>query len=292
MNMTIPPVGFDGHRRTINYGISSAQTVWNMRSALNVAALNCLEPEYQPVLDAYKALLKTDSRELRKTNDALMKEYREKFGREYRDHFDTYMTQVYNFYSMPPARKNFCDAALAVSPEAMAVSSADLEAFSLRTLPLLNSVFEDFFRAYEDYRTNLAAWDSEYGVPTATNTLLATYSDNVATDNPMSGGVVNTAATAVPAPGASAPAAAALAGPVTAAPVANSASDAALATSATASEETALPTVTLPETSGDVATSAGPTLTLPPASNTTATPVPTITLPQTTPPGNSSGGEG
>ncbi|RJX69924.1 hypothetical protein D6858_03260 [Tsuneonella suprasediminis] len=290
--MTIPPVGFDGKRRTVNYGISTAQTVWNMRSALNVAALNCLEPEYQPVLEAYKALLSTDSRVLRKTNDALMKEYREKFGKEYRDHFDTYMTQVYNFYSMPPARKNFCDAALAVSPEAMAVSSADLEAFSLRTLPLLNSVFEDFFRSYEDYRTNLAAWDSEYGVQPATGTLLATYGNNVAIDNPMNAGVTNTATVASPAPGAGVPAAGAVAVPATTAPMGSVTSDVTVATSADSSEETAVPTITLPTVASETAAPPAPTLTLPPASNTTATPVPTITLPQTTPPGNSSGGEG
>ncbi|ROT93406.1 hypothetical protein EB810_15070 [Altererythrobacter sp. FM1] len=237
--------------------------------------MNCLEPEYQPVLDAYKALLSTDSRVLRKTNDALMKEYREKFGKEYRGHFDTYMTQVYNFYSMPPARKNFCDAALAVSAEAMTVSSADLEAFSLRTLPLLNSVFEDFFRSYEDYRTNLAAWDSEYGVQPATSTLLATYGNGAAIDNPMNAGMTNAATDTAQVPGVAASETAALATPVTPAPVPGAAADAEVATSANASEETALPTITLP-----------------PATNTTATPVPTITLPQTTPPGNSSGAEG
>ena len=38
--MTIPAVGADGVRRTINTGLDRDDTIWHVRSAWNVAALN------------------------------------------------------------------------------------------------------------------------------------------------------------------------------------------------------------------------------------------------------------
>ena len=50
--MSIPRLGADGVRQTVNSGLSADERAWNFRAAWNVAALNCLAPEYQPILDA------------------------------------------------------------------------------------------------------------------------------------------------------------------------------------------------------------------------------------------------
>jgi hypothetical protein len=160
-------VQIDGLRHTVNYGLSPAQTTWNLRSALNVAALNCLEPQYEPILTSYKGLLKTHARGLSAANRTLESEFRLKFGPAFRDSLDNYMTQVYNYFALPAARHEFCEASLGVSNELALVAPADLDAFAMRSLPRLESVFQSVFVAYDQYRTALGQWNALYGPPPA-----------------------------------------------------------------------------------------------------------------------------
>lgn len=169
--MTIPMVAATGVRQTVNANLTPAQTTWNLRSALNVAALNCQAPEHASLVDNYGTKLKIHARELSATNRALQSEFRQRYGATYRDVQDSYMTQVYNYFALPPAKKEFCDVATAVSAEAIAVAPGDLEVFAATALPRIEAVFEDFFRAYEKYRVDLAAWNSQYGPPTVTTTV-------------------------------------------------------------------------------------------------------------------------
>ena len=94
-------------------------------------------------------------------------EFREKYGdrRTGRAELDNYMTKVYNYFTLPPAKEAFCDAALEMSNESVMVAPADLGSFSARALTRFEGVFEDFFRAFERYETNVATWDRLYGTP-------------------------------------------------------------------------------------------------------------------------------
>jgi hypothetical protein len=161
--MAIPQVGMNGVRQTVNANISTEQVTWNLRSGLNVAALNCLKPEHAALVGNYRDLLKKHSRELAKTNSALQTEYRKRYGSGYRNDQDAYMTRVYNYFALPPALPKFCDEALSVSNDLRAVPVGQLGTFSASALPRLENVFENFFRSYEQYRTNLASWDARYG---------------------------------------------------------------------------------------------------------------------------------
>lgn len=169
--MTIPMVAASGVRQTVNANLTPAQTTWNLRSALNVAALNCQAPEYASLVDNYSAKLRIHARELSATNRALQAEFRQRYGATYRDVQDSYMTQVYNYFALPPAKKQFCDVANAIGAEVVGVAPGDLEVFAATALPRIEAVFEDFFRAYEQYRIDLNAWDSQYGPPTVTTTV-------------------------------------------------------------------------------------------------------------------------
>lgn len=167
-NMVMPAMGANGVRQTVNAGISEAQTIWNLRSALNVAALNCLEAQHASILPNYKSYLGAHSRQLRSTNTAVGREFREKHGRSYRDAQDTYMTQVYNYFALPPALDDFCDAAVGVSSDAAVAPRGSLSEFSVAGLSRLEAVFEGFYSEYEQYRVDLSAWDAEYGAGAAT----------------------------------------------------------------------------------------------------------------------------
>ena len=163
--MSVPQVAPGGQRQTINAGLSTAQTTWNVRSALNVAALNCMDARYAAILPNYTTYLQTFARPLRSTNTAVTKEFSDRFGaRSFRAEQDSYMTQVYNYFALPPALDRFCTAALDISNESLLVAPADLDSFSARALVRLEAVFEDFYRAYEQYQISLANWNATYGV--------------------------------------------------------------------------------------------------------------------------------
>jgi hypothetical protein len=162
--MTIPPVAADGSRHTVNYGISTSQAVWNFRSGYNVAALNCIEPEYAPILEGYKRFLVTYDKSL----DAASKEIDRSFQSQHSGRAaivarETYQTQVYNFFSLPPVDAGFCRAALEVSADLLTVEPSQFEAWSYQGLAKLEAPFKEFFTAYEQYRADLAAWQARYG---------------------------------------------------------------------------------------------------------------------------------
>lgn len=163
--MTIPMVGVDGVRQTVNAGLSTNQITWNLRSALNVAALNCLTTEHGTLLQNYISFLDRYKSKLSATNRALASEFRAEHGPAFRDVQDSYMTRVYNYFALPPAQDEFCDVALIVSAEALAPEVTDLDVFAMQALPRIEREFENFFRAFEQYRIDLAAWNARYGPP-------------------------------------------------------------------------------------------------------------------------------
>jgi hypothetical protein len=161
--MAIPQVGADGIRMTVNAHLNPLEAVWNFRSGWNVAALNCLEPRYQPILDGYKAFLNNHARRLTAVNRALDLQYRRDFGSAAISRRESFNTQVYNYFALPPARNYFCEAALKVSTQMLAAPPGDIDAFALTSLPVLEGAFEQFFSDYERFKLAVADWDAQYG---------------------------------------------------------------------------------------------------------------------------------
>lgn len=162
-NLVVPPMLPTGMHQTVNTNLTSAQTTWNLRSAYNVAALNCQAPQHAAILTNYREFLKSHAKSLTAANKAVDSEFKARHGAKFIGPRETYMTQVYNFYALPPTLPTFCDAALAMSAEAATIKSADLDAFAARRLPQIDSVFETFYRSYDQYRADLLAWESRYG---------------------------------------------------------------------------------------------------------------------------------
>jgi hypothetical protein len=166
--LSTPQVDAYGVRRTVNTGISPAQTTWNLRSAYNVAALNCLDPKHAQIVVNYREFLRTQAKKLTEVNKAVDQEFKTRYGKTFIPPREAYMTQVYNYFALPPTLPAFCDAALAMSMDAQTVKSADLDAFAARRLPLLEQGFLRFFTSYDQYRVDLAAWQAKYMSPSAT----------------------------------------------------------------------------------------------------------------------------
>lgn len=163
--MDLPPLGPNGLRVTINSDLDRDSTLWHFRSAWNVAALNCRDAERDTIVEAYGAYLKRFKTVLDRTNTALEKRYRAEFP-EARDALkarETYMTRVYNYFAMPPVRADFCAVMAAMASESLASPVTDPWAHSAAWLPRAEATFQEFFRVYEQYRVNSAAWDARWG---------------------------------------------------------------------------------------------------------------------------------
>lgn len=162
-SMAIPAVGPDGLRQTVNAHVSAAQRVWNFRSAYNVAALNCLQPQHAPILDGYKSFLSRFERDLSRTNKTVEGEWRKNEGSGYKRARDTYTTQVYNYWALPPVLPQFCDAVLQIGQQEAVMPSSSLDIFAEQGLVKLEGVFNEFYQAFERYQVEVADWDARYG---------------------------------------------------------------------------------------------------------------------------------
>jgi hypothetical protein len=162
-NMMIPAVAVDGSRATVNSGISSAQALWNLRSAYNVAALNCVGPQYEPILAGYKDFLKKHTKSLTAANKTLDKEFKSRFGAKSIRERESYQTQVYNYFALPPVVPALCNAALGLAVDLQTVQAGQLDGFAVTGLAKAEAPFKEFFNSYDQYRADLAAWDARYG---------------------------------------------------------------------------------------------------------------------------------
>jgi hypothetical protein len=160
--LVIPPADETGLRRSVNRDISPNQMMWNLRSAFNVAALNCNNPKHAEIVPAYRVFLKSFGKKLTAVNKQVDIEFKRQHGERYTGPREAYMTTVYNHFALPPTQPHFCDATMAVMRDMAGVKSAELEAFAARSLPSVEVVFDDFYRRYAEYQAELAAWQALY----------------------------------------------------------------------------------------------------------------------------------
>jgi len=163
--MELPPLGPNGLRVTVNSDLDRDATLWHFRSAWNVAALNCQDAQQETITEAYGRYLRRFRTVLDRTNTALEKRYRAEFP-EARDAMiarEAYMTRVYNYFAMPPVRADFCAVMTAMADESLASPVTDPWAHSAAWLPRAEAAFQEFFRVYQQYQANSAAWDARWG---------------------------------------------------------------------------------------------------------------------------------
>jgi hypothetical protein len=162
-SINVPPTDASGAYLTLNHGLDTAETVWHVRSALNVAALACRGPQEAGIIAAYNAMLKAQKASLATALKATEARYKADQGKTWQTVHDRHMTRVYNFFSQPAGQAGFCAAAGAVIAEAGSTSPAEFPTFAARALPRLEAPFTDVYRAYDGYRRDLAQWQARYG---------------------------------------------------------------------------------------------------------------------------------
>src|SRR3546814_17542990 len=97
------------------------------------------------------------------------------------------MTLLYNYFAQPPALPGFCRAASAEVIRLSAIPPADFEAHAGQALARLEAPIVDFYRAYHQYREDLAAWRATHGKEAAAASAASPTAEGVAADNPGTG---------------------------------------------------------------------------------------------------------
>jgi hypothetical protein len=163
LSMTIPPLAVDGIRSTPNRLLSPDENIWHLRSAFNVAALNCQGPVWGQVAVEYNKYIVVHKTRLNQVGKAIDRAYVARYpGQNGLRVRDSKMTDLYNYFALPPVKAEFCDTSLRRLIEGNAVPSATLTDFSLGALAEVDGIFIRFFDAYVQYERNLAEWNMKY----------------------------------------------------------------------------------------------------------------------------------
>jgi len=163
--MDVPPLASDGVRLSINYGLDEIETVWHFRSGWNVAALNCLNASDTAIVEGYGQFLRKFRRELSSTNTELDRRFRKQTAtaREAIALREVHSTQVYNYFTMPAVRSDFCAVSRLIAEQFMTAPPGDLASFAAVNLQLYENTFARFFGEYERYQQLSADWDRRFG---------------------------------------------------------------------------------------------------------------------------------
>ncbi len=153
-------------RTTVNSNLGQDRAIWHFRSGWNVAALNCATERHPAILDGYSAMLQNESQLLSGVNNRLEAQYRQQAGGNRRAAIrlrETESTEVYNYFTLPAARREFCNVAQSLATDYLTTQPEDFALFAVNGLTQYEVAFERFYTAYEQYELASAEWDARYG---------------------------------------------------------------------------------------------------------------------------------
>lgn len=131
-----------------------AHLIWNLRSGLNVAALQCQFSPYLRTVDNYNGILAHHSRELAAAYTALEGYFRRINGpRNGPRRFDDYSTQTYNNFSTLQAQLGFCQTAARIGRALLAARQGEFYTVGAAQMRLLRNSLTPAHDSYLFTRT-------------------------------------------------------------------------------------------------------------------------------------------
>jgi hypothetical protein len=122
---------------------AEANAIWNVRAALNVAALQCQYSKYLSTTPNYNAFLKQHADEMAAAQTTLMAHFKRYDGAKATAAFDSYLTKTYNSYSTLDAQYQFCEAAGVVGRKVLVIPKGKLGAEALKHMPEIRAAFAE-----------------------------------------------------------------------------------------------------------------------------------------------------
>src|SRR5688500_8768810 len=111
-----------------------AHLLWNLRSGLNVAALQCQFSPYLRAVDNYNGILAHHSAELASAYTTLNGYFKRVNGAKGMKLFDDYSTMTYNGFSTLQAQYGFCQMASEIAKQALATPKGQLHMLAERRM--------------------------------------------------------------------------------------------------------------------------------------------------------------
>lgn len=122
---------------------AEANAIWNIRAALNVAALQCQYSKYLATTPNYNAFLKHHAEEMSKAQATLIAHFKRFDGAKASSAFDTYLTKTYNSYSTLDAQYQFCEAAGVVGRKVLVIPKGKLGVEAVQHMPEIRAAFAE-----------------------------------------------------------------------------------------------------------------------------------------------------
>jgi hypothetical protein len=122
---------------------AEANAIWNIRAALNVAALQCQYSKYLATTPNYNAFLKHHADEMKNAQATLMAHFKRYDGAKATASFDTYLTKTYNSYSTLDAQYQFCEAAGVIGRQVLVIPKGKLGVEALQHMPQIRAAFAE-----------------------------------------------------------------------------------------------------------------------------------------------------
>ena len=132
--------------------LSRDETSWQVRAALNVAALGCRDAAEEQTIASYNNLLARHRSPLAAADAGVKAQYRLRYGREWESRHDRDMTRLYNFFAQPTGHDGLCVEAQVLLGEAQGVDPIDFADFAAYALPRLRTPFDGTVR--DTYRVD------------------------------------------------------------------------------------------------------------------------------------------
>ena len=167
LTQILPGRGIDGRFVTANSSISGDRAFWQLKIALNVAAIGCRGTEEATLVSAYNNIIKTHGKVIKSTEKTVISDLGKANKSNGIKERDRLSTQLFNYFAQPPAQRAFCARANEVAQLVSSTPSAQIIEQSPAHLARLDQPFLDFYEAYARYQLDLAAWDAKYAPPPA-----------------------------------------------------------------------------------------------------------------------------
>ncbi len=126
---------------SINVNLSEQEALWHLRSGLNVAALSCRTGKMVGIASSYNRMLARHKAALAAANAAEIAPFRARYGAKWSSAYDTHATRLYNFFAMPAAQAQFCNAAYQVLAKATGMQPDSITSYAPVALAQIEAPF-------------------------------------------------------------------------------------------------------------------------------------------------------
>ncbi|WP_262407965.1 hypothetical protein [Sphingopyxis sp. OPL5] len=165
LTQILPGRAIDGRFVTANSNVTGDRAFWQMKIALNVAAIGCRGLEEATLVSAYNNIIKSHGKAIKATEKTVITDLGKANKTNGIKERDRLSTQLFNYFAQPPAQRAFCARANEVAQIVSTTPPADVVAQAPAHLARLDQPFVDFYEAYAKYQLDVMEWDAKYAPP-------------------------------------------------------------------------------------------------------------------------------